>query len=147
MVPDEVLRAQQRAVQVRPNAAIEVVDVDVHDVDTGRVDAGTVHEDVDVLERVDRLAEELLDVGFPADVGLHDDGATTLCFDLRLRLLRAGFVVQIVDDDVAAFTRELDRGGLSDTRVRSGDDRDSVFENSHVTLLLFRWPDRSSRPR
>src|ERR1700730_9343462 len=98
--------------------------------------AGVVERDVQSAVGADGLFDERDDVILPADIGLHEHGASTGRSDLPGDLLSLGNA-PAGDDHIRAFFGKRQGSGFADAGGASGDEDGLVFEGLHS------WPQRS----
>jgi hypothetical protein len=72
------------------------------------------HEDVEASELAPHAADQALDLRRLADVGLDGESVGAARSDLLERGLRRGLVFQVIDRDVDAMIRELQRDAAAD---------------------------------
>src|SRR5207248_5469948 len=106
-----------------------VVDVGVRLENAGRRVAHDDRRRPELLEEPRGNRAHLVRV---AEVPLQDDGAAAELLDLRRGLLRALAVAEVVDADVGALERELQRDGPADPPGRAGDERDPPGDAAHA---------------
>jgi len=102
--------------------------------------AGVVDEDVEAAEGVDGLLDEVFGPLPVRDVVEVRSGLAAEGLDLLDNLTGRAVVrpravpltAQVVDDDLRALTRELERVSASDSASRTGDDCHFVFEQRHT---------------
>ena len=92
------------------------------------LDAGVVDHDVEPAEGLHGLADEPLEVGHLADVGVDADRLVAQGGDLALEVLGGLLVGHVVDHDLGARLGEVQRHGLADAAVAAGDDGDLAVE-------------------
>jgi hypothetical protein len=98
--------------------------------------AGVVKRDVQRPEGADGLFDERDDVILPADIGLHEQRASTGRSDLPGDLLSLGNA-SAGDDHIRSFLGKREGGGSADAGGASSDEDSFVFEGFHS------WPQRS----
>ncbi len=100
-----------------------------------------VHEDVQSAEPFDRLIDHRTHLVVLRDVGLHEERRTAGLLDQPHSLARVILRAGVIDDDVGAAAREIERGGPSDAHRRARHDRGlaiDVHDASDRSLLLMR---------
>jgi hypothetical protein len=116
------LPGHERAGQVGVDHVLPVVD---RLLEERLVDArsGVVYEHVDLAELVRQVVDHLGRVALVVDVQVVERGAAALRLDLLNGAARALLVTVECDPDVVSGIGQSDGRGLSDSGVRSGDDR------------------------
>jgi hypothetical protein len=89
----------------------------------GALHRRVVDQDIELAELLHSVVDHRLAEGFIRNVPRHQDRAATGLFNLVLGLLRVVMLLKIGDQDVRTLTRERDRHGATDSRVRTGNDR------------------------
>ena len=136
-VADRLASAQEGAAEVDRKHLVEVIARELVAV-TRDLDAGVVDEDVEATELTDGVVDHRHDVGFAGDVALNEHVAHALLLHsiharLNLLLGLAGLagLVQIVDRDVRAVLRELDRDCLADSGRAARDQNALALQPGH----------------
>ncbi len=74
---------------------------------------------------------EQVDIRFTGDITTQQQGTAPFAAHLRGHRLRGDLIARVVDGDVPAGARGLDRGGGADAAAAAGDEQDSV----HAPML------------
>ena len=123
-VRDHRLAHQHHAGEVQPQHLVDQRLVQLAQQRPADQAAGVVHQDVDAaVAEAQRLGDQPIDVGLLGDVGLHRDRAPAERLDLLHGGLGLGGAAGVVDDDVGAVARELERDGAADVARSAGDER------------------------
>src|SRR5439155_19802566 len=91
------------------------------------------HEDVELLELLLALAEHLLDLFGARHIGLYDESVRIASADFGKRVVGGTLVLVIVDGDLHALLRQLQRNPSTDATRASG--YQGIFRIGHIDLL------------
>ena len=99
--------------------------------------AGVVHQNIDTAKGFDRFGHQRLDIFGFVQIALNGNRLAALLFNLGDGGLGPGAAGEIVDHQIGALGRQLDRAGAPDVAAAAGDNCCFSFEFHRSQPLAF----------
>ena len=132
--PDQAHGAQQgELVGCQPGLVVEIVKV------AGGRAAVVGDQDVDATEAVQRLGDQVADLGVIGQVGFHGEHVYAGGGCYLVRGCRQARGVPGTDDYPRPFTGQFQRAGFAQPPAGGGDERDTVLQSQVHSALLCSW--------
>jgi hypothetical protein len=130
------LRAEKAALQVDAEHVVPLALRQFEECRAGE-DTGVVDEDIGGAQGVHHRLDHALDARGLRHVALHGDGAAAEAANLPSYALRGRRIVEEVDADIGAVTREGHCDGATDSLLGARDERHLAFEPHASSSMLF----------
>ncbi len=113
---------------VGPEGPLQLLGADLFDAVLRVLLCRVVDQNIELTQLADRLLNDLLAVGFVADVTGDGDAAAPLLLDLALGLLGVLLLIEVGNRHIGAFLGEVNRHRAADPGVATGNQCDLTLE-------------------